>query len=235
LKYILILGRTWSGSPLEGEGWLKPYIVVQWCLCYPVAYGRKFTTFLKEKTRINNQIRAMELRVIGAANENLGVITLSKALELAKAANLDLIEISPNAVPPVAKIMDYGKFQYVEQKKEKEVKAKSHVTETKAIQIKIGTSERDLELKAKKVSEWLKDGHRVKLDLYLPGRTKYMDPKFLQERMDRILRIVSEEYKVAEPPVRGPKNLSMVLERSGKKKVESSPAPKPVVPPAQTK
>jgi translation initiation factor IF-3 len=175
---------------------------------------------LKEKIRINNQIRAMELRVIGVAGENLGVISLQKALDHAKVANLDLIEISPNAVPPVAKIMDYGKFQYVEQKKEKEVKAKSHVTETKAIQIKIGTSERDLELKAKKVSEWLKDGHRVKLDLYLPGRTKYMDPKFLQERMDRILRLVSEEYKVAEPPVRGPKNLSMVLERGGKKRIE---------------
>jgi translation initiation factor IF-3 len=172
----------------------------------------------------------MELRVIGSTGENVGVISLQKALDLAKAANLDLIEISPNAVPPVAKIMDYGKFQYVEQKKEKEVKAKSHVTETKAIQIKIGTSERDLELKAKKVSEWLKDGHRVKLDLYLPGRTKYMDPKFLQERMDRILRLISEEYKVAEPTVRGPKNLSMVLERGGKKKTESTPAPKPASP-----
>ena len=173
----------------------------------------------------------MEVRVIGAANENLGVMKVEKALELAKAANLDLIEISPNAVPPVAKITDYGKFQYVEQKKEKEVKAKSHVTETKAIQIKIGTSERDLELKAKKVSEWLKDGHRVKLDLYLPGRTKYMDPKFLQERMDRILRLVSQEYKVAEPPIRGPKNLSMTLERSSKKKSDPSPVtPKPTSP-----
>jgi translation initiation factor IF-3 len=185
---------------------------------------------LKEKVRINNQIRASELRVIGAAGENHGVISLMKALELAKAANLDLIEISPNAVPPVAKITDYGKFQYVEQKKEKEVKAKSHVTETKGIQVKIGTSERDLELKAKKVSEWLRDGHRTKLDLYLPGRTKYMDPKFLQERMERILRLVSEEYKVAEPPVRGPKNLSMVLERSGKKKGEPSSSPKPASP-----
>ena len=192
--------------------------------------SRNPTTHLKEKVRINNQIRANELRVIGANNENLGVISIYKALELAKAANLDLIEISPNAVPPVAKITDYGKFQYVEQKKEKEVKAKSHVTETKAIQIKIGTSERDLELKAKKISEWLRDGHRVKLDLYLPGRTKYMDPKFLQERMDRILRLVSEEYKVAEPPVRGPKNLSMVLERSGKKKADPSPLPKPLAP-----
>ncbi len=190
---------------------------------------------MKEKVRINNQIRANELRVIGADGENLGVISIYKALELAKAANLDLIEISPNAVPPVAKITDYGKFQYVEQKKEKEVKAKSHVTETKAIQIKIGTSERDLELKAKKISEWLRDGHRVKLDLYLPGRTKYMDPKFLQERMDRILRLVSEEYKVAEPPVRGPKNLSMVLERGGKKKADSLPTAKPASPaPAPT-
>jgi translation initiation factor IF-3 len=182
---------------------------------------------LKEKVRINNQIRVPELRVIGHTGENHGVISIEKALALAKEVNLDLIEISPNAIPPVAKIMDYGKFQYVEQKKEKEVKAKSHVTETKGIQIKIGTSERDLELKAKKISEWLEEGHRTKLDLYLSGRTKYMDPKFLQERMERILRLVSTEYKIAEPPVKGPKSLSMTLERSGKKKTE---APKPAKP-----
>ena len=179
---------------------------------------------MKEKIRINREIRAPKLRVIDDADGNLGTMTTEDALKLAVEKGLDLIEISPNAVPPVAKIMDYGRFQYIAQKKDRDARAKAHTTETKTIQIKIGTSERDLELKAKKSSEWLKEGHRVKLDLFLPGRTKYMEPKFLEERLDRILRLVSEEYRVSEPPKKSPKGLTVVIEKSaGKKKEESKP------------
>lgn len=173
---------------------------------------------MKEKVRINAQIKAPELRVIDDADGNLGVLPTHEAIKRAQEKGLDLIEISPLATPPVAKIMDYGRFQYVQQKKEREAKAKAHVTETKNIQVKIGTSERDLELKSKKASEWLKEGHRVKLDLFLPGRSKYMDPKFLEERLDRMLRLLSEDYKVAEKPQKSPKGLTIVIERqSGKK------------------
>ena len=180
---------------------------------------------MKEKIRINREIRAPKLRVIDAADGNLGTLTFDEALKLSIEKGLDLIEISPNAVPPVAKIMDYGRFQYIAQKKDRDARAKAHTTETKTIQIKIGTSERDLELKAKKSSEWLKEGHRVKLDLFLPGRTKYMEPKFLEERLDRILRLVSEEYKVSEPPKKSPKGLTIVIEKSAGKKKET---PEPV-------
>ena len=186
---------------------------------------------MKEKIRINREIRAPKLRVIDDADGNLGTMTTEDALKLAVEKGLDLIEISPNAVPPVAKIMDYGRFQYIAQKKDRDARAKAHTTETKTIQIKIGTSERDLELKAKKSSEWLKEGHRVKLDLFLPGRTKYMEPKFLEERLDRILRLVSEEYRVSEPPKKSPKGLTVVIEKSaGKKKEESKPEVTPKSP-----
>ena len=178
---------------------------------------------MKEKIRINREIRALKLRVIDSEGASLGTLTTEDAVKLAQEKGLDLIEISPNAVPPVAKIMDYGRFQYIAQKKDRDARAKAHVTETKTIQIKIGTSERDLELKAKKSSEWLKEGHRVKLDLFLPGRTKYMEPKFLEERLDRILRLVSEEYKVAEEPKKSPKGLTIVIERSLGKKKEATP------------
>ncbi len=174
--------------------------------------------FVKERVRINNQIRAPQLRVIDDADGNLGVISFEEALKRAQDKGLDLIEISPNTEPPIAKIMDYGRFQYITQKKERDARAKAHVTETKTIQIKIGTGDRDLELKAKKTSEWLKEGHRVKLDLFLPGRTKYMEPKFLEERMDRVLRLVSEEYRISEPPKKSPKGLTIVIERSSSKK-----------------
>ena len=165
------------------------------------------------RTRINHQIRAAELRVIGPQGENIGVITLQEALSKATEAGLDLIKISPNAVPPVGKIMDYGKFQYAENKKQKAAKAKIHTVEVKNIQVKICTGEHDLELKAKRVGEWLTEGNRVKIDLFLIGRSKYMEFKFLQERLERILKLVPVAYKVADPIKKGPKGLTIIIEK----------------------
>jgi len=167
---------------------------------------------LNDKVRINNQIRAKELRVVGADGANLGVIPTEEAVKEAEKVGLDLIEISPNANPPVAKIMDYGKFQYELKKKQREIKAKSHVTETKSAQVKIGTGEHDLAIKAKRVSEWLAEGHRVKIDLFLWGRYKYMEFSFLKERLERFLLLITEGYKVADPIKKSPKGLSTTLE-----------------------
>lgn len=183
-------------------------------LCYLI---HKNITVLKIRTRINQNIRASELRVVGADGTNLGVISLDEALEHAEKAGLDLIEVSPNAKPPVAKITDYGKFQYEQKKKQKEIKAKSHITETKIIQIKIGTGEHDLNLKSKRINEWLQIGHRVKIDLFLQGRYKYMEFGFLKERLERFLKLISEDYKVADPIKKSPKGLSTTVERVGKK------------------
>lgn len=163
--------------------------------------------------RINNQIQAAELRVLGAEGENLGVLSFKDALDEAKKAGLDLIEISPKANPPVAKIMDYGKFQYDENKKQKLAKAKAHTVEVKNVQVKVGTGENDLSLKAKKASEWLREGHRIKIDLFLPGRTKYMDVNFLKERMERLLKLISENYKLDGEPKKSPKGLSVIIEK----------------------
>jgi len=149
------------------------------------------------------------VRVVGPEGENLGVLSLSDALAL--------IEISPNATPPVAKIMEYGKFQYEQEKKRREVKAKSHTTETKSVQVKIGTGAGDLALKAKRAAEWLKEGHRVKIDLFLWGRYKYMEFEFLKERLERFLKLIPEDYKIAQPITKSPKGLSTVVEHTGKK------------------
>ena len=170
-----------------------------------------------DTTRINHQIRAAEVRVIGPEGENFGVLSLSEAISRAEEAGLDLIEISPNAVPPVAKIMEYGKFHYEQQKKRREMKAKSHVTETKSVQVKIGTGENDLNLKAKKAAEWLREGHRVKVDLFLWGRYKYMEFNFLKERLELFLKMIPEPYKMADTIAKSPKGLSTVLEKAGKK------------------
>lgn len=166
------------------------------------------------KTRINEQIRANELRVIDGEGNNRGVLSTSEALRLAKDSGLDLIEISPGATPPIAKIADYGKFQYEQNKKQKKMKAHAHQTEIKSVQVKIGTSEHDLGIKARSASAWLKEGHRIKIELFLAGRAKYMEESFLKERLGRILKLISENYKMAEGYKRGPKGMSIVIERA---------------------
>lgn len=175
----------------------------------------------EDRVRINENIRASELRVIAADGGNIGVISLSEALAKAKEAGLDLIEISPLAVPPVARIMDYGKFQYEQKKKAKEIKQRSVVTETKNMQVKIGTGDHDKELKASRVDEWLKEGHRIKIDLFLFGRYKYMDEKFLKERLNQFMAVIKEPYKIAEEMKKSPKGYSLTIERDkgGKRKV----------------
>ena len=166
-----------------------------------------------DRLRINNEIRAQELRVIGAEGEKLGVLKLSEALEAAKRVGFDLIEISPSAVPPVAKITDYGKFEYERSKKEKVAKAKIKISETKEIQIKVGTGDNDMLLKAKKAAQWLAEGHRVRAELFLKGRYKGMGEEFLKERLEKFLLRIPYAYKVAEPITRSPKGFAGVIER----------------------
>lgn len=166
------------------------------------------------RVRINNQIRASELRIIGSEGENLGIMSIKDALELANRQNLDLIEISPTSNPPIAKVMNYGKFQYEQNKKQKKTKAHAKQTETKSIQVKIGTGDHDLDLKAKTASKWLREGHRIKIELFLAGRAKYMEEKFLKERLDRVLKLITENYKIADNFKKGPKGLFVTIEKA---------------------
>jgi translation initiation factor IF-3 len=166
------------------------------------------------RERINNQIRAQELRIIDSENQNLGVLSIKEALELAQSKGMDLIEINPNGNPPIAKIMDFGKYQYELSKKLKKAKAGAKPTETKSIQIKIGTGDHDLELKAKTTGKWLKEGHRIKIELFLAGRAKYMDEKFLKERLDRMLHLITEDYKISDSYKKGPKGLFITIEKA---------------------
>jgi len=155
--------------------------------------------------------------VIDSEGTNLGVLSFKEALAKAHEQGFDLIEISPNAKPPIAKIMEYGKFQYEQNKKQKKAKAGARPTETKSIQIKIATGEHDLELKAKTASKWLKEGHRIKVELFLSGRAKYMQEAFLKERLERVLHLITEDYKVAESYKKSPKGLMVTIEKDSKK------------------
>jgi translation initiation factor IF-3 len=165
------------------------------------------------RERINNQIRASEVRVISNEGENLGVLSIKDAQNEADRLGLDLIEISAGSNPPIVKIANYGKYKYEQNKKQKKAKAGSKITETKSVQIKIGTGENDLALKARRASEWIKEGHRIKIELFLSGRSKYMPDAFLKERLNRILQLITEDYKIAEDYKKGPKGPTITIEK----------------------
>lgn len=158
---------------------------------------------------------APELRVIGPDAKNMGVIKTADALAQAREAGLDLIEISPTANPPVAKIMDYGKYRYEEERRQKQGQ-KTHQSETREIRVGLGTSEHDLEMKAKKASDFLAKGDRIRIELTLRGRAKYLDPKFLNERLMRVLNYVTTDHQIVEGPKRGPRGPYMMIERAKK-------------------
>ncbi len=165
------------------------------------------------RININYYIKARELRVIDQDGNNIGVISNEEAQKMARDAGLDLIEISASALPPIAKIMDYGKFQYDENKKQKASKATVKTVEIKSIQVKIGTGENDLNMKARRASDWLDEGHQVKAELFVSGRSKFLPEEFLNARLQKFLNLISIDYKVAVAIKRGPKGPVIVIEK----------------------
>ncbi len=155
------------------------------------------------------------MRVIGSDAKNLGVIKTEEARALAREAGLDLIEIAPTANPPVAKIMDYGKYRYEEERKVKQTQ-KTHQSETREIRVGLGTSEHDLIMKAKKASDFLEKGDRIKVGMALRGRAKYLDQKLLNEKLMRVLNYITVEHNIVEGPKRGPRGPYIMVEKSKK-------------------
>lgn len=186
-------------------------------------------------TRINESIRAREVRVIDEEQGNLGVMDRDEAIRVAQERGLDLIEISGDATPPVAKITDYGRYQYEQKRKQRDINAKARESrvEVKEVQIKPGTGENDIRLKAKRADEWLKEGHRVKAELFLRGRSKYMEKGFLEQKLHTFLTYVSVPHTVVDPVKKVPKGLALIIEIDRKAAkteadtAENTPAEKP--------
>lgn len=137
-------------------------------------------------------------------------MSVEEALKRAREAGLDLIEISPAANPPVAKIMDRGKYFYEQEKKRRQAAKKQKDVEIKSVRIGIGTSLHDLEIRAKQADEFLKSGDKTKVDLFLRGREKYLDKKFLEERIERFLSLITHGFE-KEPIKKGPRGLSLTI------------------------
>jgi translation initiation factor IF-3 len=124
----------------------------------------------KEGPRTNREIRAREVQLIDSEGKNHGVIQLQDALGIAEQAGLDLVEIAPNSVPPVCKILDYGRFRFAEQKKAAEARKKQKVVEVKEIKLRPGIDEHDYGVKMKAVQRFFEEGDKVKVTLRFRGR-----------------------------------------------------------------
>ena len=122
--------------------------------------------------RMNERIRAREIRVIGDDGEQFGILSVNEAIALAAEKNLDLVEISPNATPPVCKIMDYGKYKYEKTKKDKENKKKQKNVFVKELRIKPHIDEHDKETKISQIKKFIEKEHKVKVSLRLTGRER---------------------------------------------------------------
>lgn len=120
--------------------------------------------------RVNQNIRAPEIRLIGADGENVGVVSPARAMEMAEQAGLDLVEISPNATPPVCKIMDFGKYKYETQKREAEARKKQKTIDIKEVKFRPNTDTNDYNVKMRNVQRFLEGGDKVKITLRFRGR-----------------------------------------------------------------
>lgn len=150
------------------------------------------------KARVNHQIKASEVRVVTEDGEQLGIMRLSAALTLSGEHGLDLIEVAPLAQPPVCKIIDLAKYKYQQKKAESEAKKKSKKTLNKTIWLSIRISQHDMEVKAKKVDEFLADGDIVKIELRMRGREQAF-PDLARQQLDNFLKLLTHAYRVDMP------------------------------------
>lgn len=160
--------------------------------------------------RINEQIRAKEVRVVSNANEQLGIISVKEALRLAQEKNLDLVEVSPTANPPVCRIMDFGKHKYEQSKREKEAKKKQKVINVKEVKVRPNIEEHDLEVKTKNAVRFLEAGDKVKVTLMFRGR-EISHVNIAKEILNKIALAVADKASVEKPAKVEGKNMIMIL------------------------
>ncbi len=167
--------------------------------------------------RINREIRAPKVRVIGPEGEQIGVLTLAEALTQAELVGLDLVEIAPNAEPPVCKIIDYGKYRYQMTKKEKEQKKAQHQVKVKEVKLKPNTDEHDLLVKIKHAKEFIAEGNKVRVTCVFRGR-EISHSEYGRRAVQRVCDELSEIATPEAPPKLMGRNLSVVLAPGAVKK-----------------
>ena len=166
----------------------------------------------KDTLRINEEIHVREVRLTGANGEQLGIVQTRDALKMAEDAHLDLVEVAPHARPPVCKIMNYGKFRYEQQKRDKETRKKQKTIVMKEVKLRPGIEEHDLEVKVKDISKFIAEGSKVKVTIMFRGR-EVSHPEIAQSILNSIIEKL--DCVVERPPKIEGKNMLMIV--TGKK------------------
>ena len=164
----------------------------------------------EQQVQINEEIRDSEVRVIGTDGSQLGIMSSSAALDLAAEADLDLVKIAPQATPPVCKIMDYGKYRYEQQKKEKEARKNQHIVEIKGIQLSLNIDTHDFETKMRHATRFLQDGDKVKVSIRFRGR-EMGHPEHGLDVMKRFSDALAEVAVIEKPAKLEGRNMIMFL------------------------
>jgi len=164
----------------------------------------------REGPRVNEDITVPEVRLINAEGDNVGVVKTSIALDQALAAGLDLVEISPTAAPPVAKILDYGKFRYQEQKKASENRKKQKVIDVKEIKMRPGIEDHDYQVKLRNMRRFFEEGDKVKVTLRFRGR-EMAHQDLGMKVLDRVREEMDEIAKVEQTPKLEGRQMTMVM------------------------
>ena len=165
---------------------------------------------INKSIRINGAIRARELRIIGPDGEQLGIMSLKEALSKANDMNLDLVEISPGANPPVAKISDWGKYQYQTMKDQQKNRRQAKSGDLKQMRFGLKIGAGDLEVKLKKIRKFLEDGHKVRIQVVYKGR-EMAHKEIGYELIDKIMEHLSEDAILEQKPQMAGRYLSVVL------------------------
>jgi translation initiation factor IF-3 len=148
---------------------------------------------------VNKGIRAAEVRVIGADGEQIGIMPVAEALKIAGEQNLDLVEVSPDAKPPVCKIMDHGKFKYEQTKKKQEAKRKQKTTQIKEIKVRPKTDDHDLETKVRHIEKFISNNDKVKITLVFRGR-EVMLREQANAVLEKVVNLTSDFAVVEQLP-----------------------------------
>jgi translation initiation factor IF-3 len=160
--------------------------------------------------RVNENVRSAEIRLIGADGENVGVVTPQRAMEMAAEAGLDLVEISPNANPPVCKIMDFGKYKYEQQKRESEARKKQKIIEVKEVKFRPNTDTHDYDVKMRNVTKFLANGDKVKVTLRFRGR-EMAHLELGRDLLNRVAEDTKEIGKIENMPKMEGRQMIMVI------------------------
>jgi translation initiation factor IF-3 len=160
--------------------------------------------------RINHRIRVPEIRVIDAEGNQLGVLETRRALDMAREQGLDLVEVAPQAQPPVCRILDYGKYKYDQAKKQKDAKKKAHNVDVKGIRMRYGTEAHDLDYRVKDARRFLEEGNKVQITLIFRGR-ELAHPEIGKAQLDKLTTALADVGVVERPPSLEGRRMTLLL------------------------